>query len=123
MRIDAYDFDGVVTAGARPKEKDIIITGRIIAEADYAIRYLYERGIFVPVYFAPGTAESRGDFSTDKSRVNAAKWKVAMILGMRNNGVIVERFYEDEDVQYQVMEIALAEHNVETEVVLYASDE
>ena len=39
-----YDFDGVVTAGKRPKPDDIIITGRSFEEAAETYNYLHKKG-------------------------------------------------------------------------------
>jgi hypothetical protein len=99
QKIFAYDFDGVVSIGIRPRwSDDVIITGRCQEEAPYVFAKLAEMGITTNVYFNQMTLAERGDH-TLKSRIFSGKHKAKTISDFKKNGIEVVRFFEDDEVQ------------------------
>ena len=97
--IYAYDFDGVTSIGVTPRfNTDVIITGRCIDEKDYVYKILEERGIENTVYFNPMTLAERGDH-TLKARRYSGNHKATTISKLKERGVNITRFFEDDPVQ------------------------
>lgn len=91
-KLNGYDFDGVITAGVRPKSpSDVIITGRSYEESLETYSYLHRHGIYNAVYFMPYKFD-------DKHPNLSAEWK-AFMIGMLN----VETFHEDEIRQANII--------------------
>ena len=104
MDIFAYDFDGVVSIGIRPRfSDDVIITGRCQEEAPYVFAKLAEMGIATNVYFNQMTLAERGDH-TVKARTYSGKHKAKTISELAEQGINVVRFFEDDPVQKAIIE-------------------
>lgn len=105
MQIYAYDFDGVVSIGVSPRSKDdIIITGRCIDEKDYVFSKLAEIGLEKHrVYFNPMTLQERGDH-TIQARTYSGNHKASTISRLKQNGVKIVRFFEDDPLQKAIIE-------------------
>lgn len=103
MKIFAYDFDGVVSIGIRPRySDDVIITGRCQEEAPYVFQKLEELGISANVYFNPMTLAERGNHTVE-ARIFSGKHKAKTIRDLADIGIFVERFFDDDDVQIAVI--------------------
>ena len=102
-----YDFDGVVSIGITPRSnKDLIITGRCIDEKHKVLDILKERGISCKVYFNPMTLKERGNH-TLKARRYSGNHKAKTITKLKESGVNITRFFEDDPVQIKCI---LREH-------------
>lgn len=103
IKIFAYDFDGVVSIGIRPRwSDDVIITGRCQEEAPYVFEKLSEMGISCNVFFNQMTLAERGNHSVE-ARVFSGKHKAKTIKELAEDGIIVERFFDDDEVQIAVI--------------------
>lgn len=99
-----YDFDGVISIGITPRsEHDVIITGRCIDEQDEVNAILIERGIKCKIYFNPMTLAERGNHTVE-ARTYSGKHKANTISKLLNNGVNIIRFFEDDPIQYQIIQ-------------------
>lgn len=111
LKINSYDIDGVISIGITPRPEDIIITGRSYEEAPETYRMLHERGIYNVVYFHP-----RGYEKT--SRESSGQWKGAMIKTLIENGVLIDKHFEDDEIQAKEIEkvvnipVVLLKHNL-----------
>lgn len=95
----AYDFDGVISIGITPRSnKDIIITGRCIDEQDHVKTILKKRGIKCRVYFNPMTLAERGDHTVE-ARTFSGKHKATTIARLKDEGINIVRFFEDDPIQ------------------------
>lgn len=95
----AYDFDGVISIGITPRSKnDIIITGRCIDEQEHVRGILKERGIKCKVYFNPMTLAERGDHTVE-ARTHSGNHKASTITRLKNEGINIVRFFEDDPIQ------------------------
>lgn len=90
--INAFDFDGVISLGICPGKKDIIITGRSFEESEYVYSILRERDINNPVYFNTMYKEGR-------KRSDSGIHKARILSILMDNGVIIDKFFEDDEVQ------------------------
>jgi hypothetical protein len=103
VEINGYDFDGVVSIGINPmSNKDVIITGRCIDEQDYVRNILDKRGIENEVYFNPMTLAERGNHTVECRRFSG-KHKAKTIKDLKEIGIIVSRFFEDDKIQYDII--------------------
>lgn len=99
----AYDFDGVISIGITPRSKnDIIITGRCIDEQEYVKSILKERGIKCKVYFNPMTLAERGDHTVE-ARTFSGNHKANTISRLKEDGIKVVRFFEDDPIQRELI--------------------
>jgi len=99
-----YDFDGVISIGITPRsESDVIITGRCIDEQDEIKAILKERGIKCRVYFNPMTLAQRGNHTVE-ARTFSGNHKAKTIGNLLDNGVNITRFFEDDPIQYQIIQ-------------------
>lgn len=99
MKIFAYDFDGVVSIGIRPRySDDVIITGRCQEEAPYVFEKLKELNIQCNIFFNQMTLAERGNH-TIEARIFSGKHKAKTIRELAEQGIIVERFFDDDEVQ------------------------
>jgi hypothetical protein len=104
-----YDFDGVISIGITPRaSSDVIITGRCIDEQDEVRAILKERGIKCKVYFNPMTLAMRGNHTVHARRFSGHH-KANTINRLKNEGVIISRFFEDDPIQYQIIQEAAPE--------------
>ena len=104
MDIFAYDFDGVVSIGIRPRfSDDVIITGRCQEEAPYVFAKLAEMGITTNVYFNQMTLAERGDHTVE-ARTYSGKHKAKTIKDLANDGINVVRFFEDDPIQKEIIQ-------------------
>lgn len=95
----AYDFDGVISIGITPRSnRDIIITGRCIDEQEHVKSILRERGIKCKVYFNPMTLAERGDHTVE-ARTFSGKHKASTIKRLKDEGINIVRFFEDDPIQ------------------------
>jgi hypothetical protein len=118
MKIFAYDFDGVVSIGIRPRfSDDIIITGRCGEEAPYVFEKLAEMGISCTVMFNPMSLEERGNH-TVQARTYSGLHKARTITTLQQEGIEVVRFFEDDPVQKAIIE----EHHPNLEIVHVVSN-
>ena len=118
MKIFAYDFDGVVSIGIRPRfSDDIIITGRCQEESPYVFEKLAEMGISCNVMFNQMTLAERGDH-TVQARTYSGLHKAKTIKELKQDGIEVVRFFEDDPVQKAIIE----EHHPDLEVVHIVSN-
>jgi hypothetical protein len=102
--IYGYDFDGVISIGITPRsENDVIITGRCIDEQDEIKAILKERGIKCKVYFNPMTLAERGNHTVE-ARTFSGKHKALTINNLLNEGINIVRFFEDDPIQYQIIQ-------------------
>ena len=102
--IFGYDFDGVISIGITPRaSSDLIITGRCIDEQDEVRAILKERGIKCKVYFNPMTLAERGNHTVE-ARTFSGKHKANTINRLKDEGIIVSRFFEDDPIQYQIIQ-------------------
>lgn len=102
--IYGYDFDGVISIGITPRaSSDLIITGRCIDEQDEVRAILKERGIKCKVYFNPMTLAERGNHTVE-ARIYSGKHKANTINRLKDEGIIVSRFFEDDPIQYQIIQ-------------------
>lgn len=104
MKINVYDFDGVVTDGLLPRAGDVIITGRCIDECGYVYDELKRVGLLmaVPVYFNPILLEDRG-VGSPEARERSAEHKCRVINQLYYNGVEIDNIYEDDLLQIEFM--------------------
>jgi hypothetical protein len=98
--INSYDLDGVVSVGITPREEDIIVTGRSFEEAPETYRYLHSRGIYNAVFFQPCCFEN-------KTRSGSGTHKAAVLKKLLENGITVDRHFEDDEIQKQAIEAML----------------
>ena len=109
--INTYDIDGVISIGITPRPEDIIITGRSYQEASETYKMLHERGIFNVVYFQPLKYE-------DTSRQSSGIWKGKVLKELLENGIIIEKHFEDDEIQKEEIEklvdipVVLLRHNL-----------
>lgn len=102
--IYGYDFDGVISIGITPRaSSDVIITGRCIDEQDEIRAILKERGIKCKVYFNPMTLAERGNHTVE-ARTFSGNHKAKTINRLKDEGVIISRFFEDDPIQYQIIQ-------------------
>ena len=102
--IYGYDFDGVISIGITPRATtDFVITGRCVDEQDEVRAILKERGIKCKVYFNPMTLAERGNH-TVAARRHSGHHKAHTINRLKGEGVIVSRFFEDDPIQYQIIQ-------------------
>jgi hypothetical protein len=101
--IFAYDFDGVVSLGIRPRfSDDVIITGRCQEEAPYVFEKLAEMGISTNVYFNQMTLQERGNHTVE-ARIFSGRHKARTIHNLKEEGIDVVRFFDDDEVQIAVI--------------------
>jgi hypothetical protein len=118
MKIFAYDFDGVVSLGIRPCfSDDIIITGRCQEESPYVFEKLSELGISCNVMFNQMTLAERGDH-TVQARTYSGLHKAKTIKDLKEQGIEVMRFFEDDPIQKAIIE----ENHPDLEVVHIVSN-
>lgn len=103
VRVNGYDFDGVVSIGINPtSNNDVIITGRCIDEQDYIKEILATRGITNEVYFNPMTLAERGNHTVE-ARTFSGNHKANTISELKKIGIEVSRFFEDDKIQYDII--------------------
>ena len=103
VEVNGYDFDGVVSVGINPSSnRDVIITGRCIDEQEHVRNILDKRGITNEVYFNPMTLAERGNHTVE-ARTFSGKHKAKTIEELKEIGIKVSRFFEDDKIQYDII--------------------
>jgi len=97
IKINGFDNDGVISIGIYPGPHDVIITGRSFEEEKETIEFMHNKGIFNKVYFNPVKF-------IEKTRKSSGEHKVNIINELKNNGVIIDIFFEDDPIQKEVIE-------------------
>ena len=115
MKINAFDIDGVIhlgkgCCGIRPGPKDIIITGRSYEEEAETFAFLHRNGIYNPVFFNQVEYEK-------KSRASSGYHKGQTILKLKNMGIQIEYFFEDDEIQKNEIEKLTKENLLITKVI------
>jgi len=101
--VNGYDFDGVISVGINPSSsRDVIITGRCIDEQEHVRNILDKRGITNEVYFNPMTLAERGNHTVE-ARTFSGKHKAKTIKELKEIGIKVSRFFEDDKIQYDII--------------------
>jgi shikimate kinase len=117
-KIYGYDFDGVISIGVTPRNQDdVIITGRCIDEQEYVLNFLKERNINCKVYFNPLTLKERGNHSI-QARLYSGNHKANTISELKNQNIIIDRFFDDDEVQIAIIK----ENHPELEIVHIVSN-
>lgn len=98
--MNGFDFDGVVSIGICPGPDDVIITGRSFEEEKHVSEMLRARGIYNYTFYNPATLEDRGT-GTESSRRCSGKHKGNTIQKLRDKGVSLDVFFEDDDLQVE----------------------
>ena len=94
--INTFDFDGVITLGIRPGQKDIIITGRSYEERNSTLDFLESQFIFNSVLFNPAKFNQ-------KSRESSGLHKANRINELWESGIQVVNHFDDDEVQIAVI--------------------
>jgi predicted transcriptional regulator len=102
-KINAFDFDGVVSLGINPGKTDIIITGRCLDESSIVYEILNNRGIYNQIYFNQSMSTLERGTGTIESRVISGKHKVRTLEMLINNGYEIELFFEDDPIQSAII--------------------
>ena len=90
--MNGFDIDGVISVGIYPGPNDVIITGRSYEEEEETMTFLRGRGITNKVYFNPLPF-------AEKTRQKSGIHKAWMIQKLNP-----EIFFEDDPVQWQIIE-------------------
>ena len=95
--VKAFDFDGVINLGVlgigvRPGPFDVIITGRSFQEAWYVQEFLTRYKIEAPVFYNPTPFAK-------KTREGSGQHKARTVQKLKDEGVVIEAFFEDDPVQ------------------------
>lgn len=96
-RVNGFDCDGVITVGIHPGPTDIIITGRSFEEKPETQAMLEKRGINNIVFY------NKLKFN-DKTRKSSGEHKATKIKKLREEGVEIVNFFEDDPIQKAVIE-------------------
>lgn len=113
FKLSIIDYDGTFTVGIIPMKNDIIITGRCIDEATEVLNIIHHKSsIGAVTYFNPIFLKDRGNH-TEYSRTSAAVHKCNTITQLYQNSVEIEKIFEDDPLQIEIMKIRLPEklHN------------
>lgn len=100
--INAFDFDGVIYMksegpGVRPGKDDIIITGRSFETSQFVLGILRSYEIYNPVFFNPRRA-------ADNDRTMSGRHKADTLNRLKDNGVEINIFFEDDPIQKEQIE-------------------
>ena len=90
--INGFDIDGVISIGIHPGPDDVIITGRSFEESKETLEMLRGRGINNKVFFNPLKYD-------DKTRESSGDHKASVINGLLDQGIKIEKFFEDDEIQ------------------------
>lgn len=89
----AYDIDGVLTSGHKPKKPYVVISGRRLSDWDRTVKEIGTEGV---IYLRPyGPQEGP---ITVMDHIMSGVWKGEMI-----NKLGVTEFHEDVDLQAQII--------------------
>lgn len=97
IEINGFDCDGVITVGIHPGPRDVIITGRSYEEEPETNAMLLKRGIVNKVFFNKLPYEM-------KTRESSGKHKAKTITYLKDCGIIIKNFFEDDPIQWQIIE-------------------
>lgn len=115
MYVNGFDIDGVIhlgsgVCGIRPGPQDVIITGRSFEEEPETLAFLRKNGINNIVFFNPAQF-------TEKSRKTSGQHKGRTLASLRDLGIKVRYFYEDDDVQISEIREAIESSSLETKII------
>jgi hypothetical protein len=96
-KINGFDCDGVITVGIYPGPEDIIITGRSIEERPETDIMFSNKGIKNEVYYNPIPF-------TEKTRESSGEHKARVITKLKEEGIVIKNFFEDDEIQKAVIE-------------------
>jgi hypothetical protein len=96
-KVNGFDCDGVITVGIHPGPDDIIITGRSFEETPETRAMLSKRGINNIVFY------NQKKF-VDKTRESSGWHKAKRIGRLKEQGVEIVNFFEDDPIQKEVIE-------------------
>jgi hypothetical protein len=105
LKINGFDCDGVITVGVYPGPNDVIITGRSYEEQPETQKLLDQKGIKNRVYFNPLKFD-------EKTRASSGQHKAKTLIRLRQEGIVVENFFEDDPIQKSEIEKASSWVNV-----------
>ena len=113
MDIYGYDYDGVISIGISPSNwKDVIITGRCMDDnIEKRKKELLERDIFNTVYYKPMLLKDCPSHTVE-SRISSGKHKVNTILELRKQDINIVRFFEDDELQKEIIKMEIPELEV-----------
>lgn len=99
--MNGFDIDGVIffgdrRPGVRPGIDDVIITGRSYEEADETFEFLRRYGISNRVFMNSLKI-------IDKTRATSGEHKARILNMLRENGEVVDLFFEDDPIQVEVI--------------------
>ncbi len=100
--INGFDFDGVIYMkdngpGVRPGPDDVIITGRSFESSGFVLGVLRDFGIYNAVFFNPRK-------SADNDRTMSGRHKADTLNRLKENGVEINIFFEDDPIQKEQIE-------------------
>lgn len=95
--VNGFDCDGVITVGLYPGPDDVIITGRSFEEKHETYALFGIKNISNQVYFNPLKFE-------EKTRKTSGEHKAQTILSLLEAGVRVVNFFEDDPIQWTIIE-------------------
>tara|TARA_Y100000310_G_C20559234_1_gene752199 strand:+ start:416 stop:823 length:408 start_codon:yes stop_codon:yes gene_type:complete len=115
MRINGFDIDGVIhlgngSCGIHPGPKDVIITGRSYEEEAETFAFLHKNKIYNAVFF------NQVDYD-NKSRSSSGCHKGETILKLKKMGIVIDYFFEDDEIQKNEIEKAVKENSLSTKVI------
>lgn len=110
IKINGYDFDGVVSLGIRPWPDGVIITGRSFEEKSETLKFMSNRDIECEVFFSPHKFE-------EKTREKSGHHKGQTIWNLFCSGKTVQLFYEDDWIQYRIIESYIKKYALQTKLV------
>jgi hypothetical protein len=99
--MNGFDIDGVIyfgdyRPGIRPGIRDVIISGRSYQEADETFAFLKRYGIQNRVFLNPINFK-------DKTREKSGLHKVKTLNMLRDQGEVVDLFFEDDPIQAEII--------------------
>jgi len=96
-KIIGFDCDGVITVGIYPGPDDVIITGRSFEERPETEAMLRKKGIGNKVFYNPLPYEQ-------KTRESSGEHKANVLLGLKEQGTVINVFFEDDEIQKEIIE-------------------
>lgn len=96
-QVNGFDCDGVITVGIYPGPNDIIITGRSYEEKPETSAMLEKLGIDNMIFY--------NNIAFDKkTRQSSGEHKADRIKKLRDVGIVINNFFEDDPIQKEVIE-------------------
>jgi len=95
--MNGYDIDGVITIGLLPQKDDIIISGRSKDELPETIKLIQKLNLDNSFYLNPIPFEQ-------KTREKSGYFKVGMLNVFKEMKVDIDKYFEDDPVQADIIE-------------------